>query len=473
MEQETSHDVIVIGGGPAGSTAATLLARQNHRVLLLEREKFPREHVGESLLPFCYCLLKDLGVVDQIKKNFVRKPGVRFIDRDGNISTTWCFDHVIKDETYLSFQVIRGDFDQILLKNAAKNGAEVREETRLSKRTLVGDSVTVTSLIRLVAKRSSGPLSVDVSGRDAFIGTKHGSRKAREELDRTSIWSHWGNVKLKGGLEEGLSIIIYMGLEQKGWIWVFPLGENRITAGFVAQNSYLRDQQRKLTEAGSTDWKYDLCMQELLRSKFCRELLKDSKMLIPMLINGNYSYEVKNHYGSNYAMVGDAGLHRPDFSSGVFLSIKTSFLVSAAIHKQLTEGLNGSNAEMENAYRLVTGAYNFVHRMIRLFYNPHAVTWAQAGSDGLAHKAHESAMAAGHYMLSGDFFENYEKFDEFFKVLEDPKQFHRYQKLVIDRPDFNHPSCHSPWDVVFGDMVKRDAERNAELAASPLATSQK
>ena len=147
MEQETSHDVIVIGGGPAGSTAATLLARQNHRVLLLEREKFPREHVGESLLPFCYCLLKDLGVVDQIKKNFVRKPGVRFIDRDGNISTTWCFDHVIKDETYLSFQVIRGDFDQILLKNAAKNGAEVREETRVIEADIsAGDSVTVTSL---------------------------------------------------------------------------------------------------------------------------------------------------------------------------------------------------------------------------------------------------------------------------------------------------------------------------------------
>src|SRR5215471_19880428 len=148
MENETSHDVIVIGGGPAGSTAATLLARQNHRVLLLEREKFPREHVGESLLPFCYCLLKDLGVVDQIKKNFVRKPGVRFIDRDGNISTTWCFDHVIKDETYLSFQVIRGEFDQILLKNAAKNGAEVHEETKVIAADIAtaSDSVTVTSL---------------------------------------------------------------------------------------------------------------------------------------------------------------------------------------------------------------------------------------------------------------------------------------------------------------------------------------
>jgi len=263
--------------------------------------------------------LKDLGVVDQIKKNFVRKPGVRFIDRDGNISTTWCFDHVIKDETYLSFQVIRGEFDHILLKNAAKNGAEVREETRVIEADLsAGDSVTVTSLDSAGRKSvHRARFLVDASGRDAFIGTKHGSRKAREELDRTAIWSHWGNVKLKGGLEEGLSIIIYMGLEQKGWIWVFPIGENRITAGFVAQNSYLRDQQGKLTKAGSTDWKYDLCMQELLRSKFCRELLEGSTMLLPMLINGNYSYEVKDHYGSNYAMVGDArGFIDPIFSSG-------------------------------------------------------------------------------------------------------------------------------------------------------------
>jgi flavin-dependent dehydrogenase len=469
MDQETSHDVIVIGGGPAGSTAATLLSRQNHKVLLLEREKFPREHVGESLLPFCYCLLDELGVVDQIKKNFVRKPGVRFIDRDGNISTTWCFDHVIKDETYLSFQVIRGDFDNILLRNAEKNGAEVREETRVIEADLsAGDSVTVTSM-DLAGKKSvhRARFLVDASGRDAFIGTKHGWRKSREELDRTAIWNHWGNVKLKGGLEEGLSIIIYMGEAQKGWIWVFPIGENRITAGFVAQNSYLRDQQHKLTKAGSKDWKYDLCMQELLNSKFVRELLEGSKMLLPMLINGNYSYEVKNHYGSNYAMIGDArGFIDPIFSSGVFLSIKTAFLVSGAIHKQLTEGLNGSNPEMKEAYRLVTGAYNFVHRMIRLFYNPHAVTWAQAGADGLTHKAHESAMAAGHYMLSGDFFENYEKFDEFFRVLEDPKQFHRYQKLVIDRPAFNHPTCHSPWDLVFGDMRERDKQRAAELAAA-------
>ncbi|MBA3963247.1 MAG: tryptophan 7-halogenase [Chthoniobacterales bacterium] len=468
MTNSNAHDVIVIGGGPAGSTAATWLAREGHDVLLMEREKFPREHVGESLLPFCYKLLEDLGVVEELKKNFVRKPGVRFIDRDGNISTTWCFDHVIKNDTYLSFQVIRGEFDHILLKNAAKNGVDVREETSVVEAdiTTAPDRVSVTALDASGEKTThTAKFLIDASGREAFIGAKSGWRKPREELDRTAIWSHWGNVKLAGGLEEGLSIIIYMGLEQKGWIWVFPLGENRITAGFVAQNSYIKEQQKKLREGGSKDWKQDLCMQELLHSKYVAGLLEGADMLIPMQINGNYSYEVKNHYGSNYAMVGDArGFIDPIFSSGVFLSIKTASLVSAALHKQLTGQVNGKNEAMEQAYAQVTGAYNFVHRMIKLFYNPHSVTWAQAGADGQAHKNHESAMAAGHYMLSGDFFENYKKYEGFFEVLEDPEQFRRYKKLVIDRDEFVQPTCSSRWEEVFQDMVARDAERTAELA---------
>jgi hypothetical protein len=468
--ENTNHDVIIIGGGPAGSSMATWLARSGHDVLLLEREKFPREHVGESLLPFCYNLLEDLGVVSELKTNFVRKPGVRFIDRDGNVSTTWCFNHVIADETYLSFQVIRGEFDHILLKNAAKNGANVWEETTVvdADTTSQSDRVTVTTADKSGKKTvHTARFLVDASGREAFVGARNGWRKPREELDRTAIWSHWGNVKLAGGLEEGLSIIIYMGEEQKGWIWVFPLGEHRITAGFVAQNSYLRDQQRKLKEKGSTDWKYDLCMQELLHSSFVTKLLEGSQMIIPMQINGNYSYEVKNHYGSNYAMVGDArGFIDPIFSSGVFLSIKSSSLVAPAIHKYLTGDATEAKATMEKAYQQISGAYNFVHRMIRLFYDPHSLTWAQAGADGKTHKDHESAMAAGHYMLSGDFFENYEKFDGFFKVLEDPANFRRYKKLVIDRENFVQPSCHSRWEEVFKDMVARDNERTAELAGS-------
>ena len=187
-------------------------------------------------------------------------------------------------------------------------------------------------------------------------------------------------------------------------------------------------------------------------------------MLIPMQINGNYSYEVKNHYGANYCMIGDArGFIDPIFSSGVFLSIKAAHLVFPAIQKHLREPMAGENSLMVDAFEHITGAYNFVHRMIKMFYNPHAITWAEAGSDGQMHKRAESAMAAGHYMLSGDFFENYKKYDGFFQILESPDDFKRYKSLVLDRPNLNQPTCETPFDVVFAQMLEADEKRKAGI----------
>lgn len=461
MNSEQSHDVIVIGGGPAGSTCASLLSRAGHNVLLLEKAKFPREHVGESLLPFCYRLFEDLGVVDEMKKRFVRKPGVRFMDgRKGTVSTTWCFNHILFDETYLSFQVARAEFDHILLKNSVRLGVTVREQTKVKDVDIKSapDSVTVRAVDESGDETTyRARFLIDASGRDALLGSKYGWRRLREEHDRTSIWSHWGGVKLAGGLEEGLSLILYMGEEQKGWIWVFPLDTDRVTAGFVAQNSYIRDQRKKLTDAGSKEWEYDLCMQEFSKSPFVRDLLAGTTRKLAMMINGNYSYEVKNHYGTNYAMVGDArGFVDPIFSSGVFLSMKSAYLVSNAVDRQLKGEVASPNPLLTDTYNKITGAYNFVHRMILLFYNPHALTWAEAGADGSSHKDHESALAAGHYMLSGDFFENYGKYDDFFKTLENPDNFRRYKKYVIDRPAFQ-TQCNTKWEDVFGNLTHEAA----------------
>src|SRR5437867_8069228 len=222
MENRTDWDVIVIGGGPAGSTAASLMARHGHDVVLFEKERFPRDHVGESLLPFCYRLFEDLGVRPEMDKRFVRKPGVRFVNKSGQVATTWCFSHVIADDTFLSYQVNRADFDLMLLNNTRRNGAEVREGTRASNFDLSDPDKVLVESVDAEGNEEvhAARFLIDASGRDAMVASKNGWRSPREELDRTALWSHWEGVTMTGGLEEGLSMIVYIGEEKKGWIWV-------------------------------------------------------------------------------------------------------------------------------------------------------------------------------------------------------------------------------------------------------------
>jgi flavin-dependent dehydrogenase len=448
-------DVLIIGGGPAGSTAATFLSMKGHRVTLFEKEKFPREHVGESLLPFCYGIFEQLGVLEQMKSCFVRKPGVRFVDIEGKRSTSWCFNHVIHDPSFLSFQVTRSTFDQLLLDNSRKNGAIVHEETRVQD----FDFDTPDGLVRLAAvgpdgakQEYQGRFLIDASGRNGVVATRKGWRQKFEDLDRTAFWTHYRGANFLGGLEEGLSMIVYLGGEKKGWIWIFPLDTDRLTVGVVVNNEYIRQQKALFQQNGTTDWAMALFEHEMALSPFVTKILDGAQIVEPLRVEGDYSYFIdqEKKHGRNYALIGDASTFiDPIFSSGIFLSMNGSRLVSEAIHQKLTAGEERGREAFAAAYGKINGAYGLVHRLIRLFYNPHAVSFAEAGLLGHSeHVKHENAMAAGHFLLAGDFFDRHEQYHEFMDLLEQPSLFNNFKHNVISREQFQASSCGvSPEDV--------------------------
>ena len=201
MTIETSSDVAVIGGGPAGSTMASLLRKKGHSVTVFERETFPREHVGESMLPFCYHVFEELGILDEIADRFVRKPGVRFVDADGQTNTAWCFAHKIDGPSALSFQVIRSEFDQVLLNHSASLGATVKENTKVTDVEFGDDDALVTTVGPDGEAKHRARFVVDASGRDTFMSNRLGSKTAHKELERTALsCSYWKGAIFKGTL---------------------------------------------------------------------------------------------------------------------------------------------------------------------------------------------------------------------------------------------------------------------------------
>ena len=469
MTQEYSTDVVVIGGGPAGSTMASFLAMKGHSVTVLEREKFPREHVGESMLPFCYHVFNELGILEEMKERWVRKPGVRFIDVDGTTNTAWCFGHHIKDESHLSFQVIRSEFDDTLLKHSASLGAIVHEETRVTNVDLddqggnvfaVGpDGQQMTIRARFV---------VDASGRDTFMSNRLATKVAHKDLERTAVsCSYWKGAKFKDTLEEGLIQIVYLGGDKQGWIWCIPLGNDRVSVGVVVNTPYYRSHRAKFKEQGIDDWKMALYLQEIEAAAYTKDILDGATMERDLMVNGDYSYFCKEKWGNRFCLVGDASAFiDPIFSSGVFMAMNSSRIVSQVVHQRLTEGVEASEPAFVEAYDRVVSAYDVIDKLIRLFYTPDAINFAQLGSANQAFMDfdhYQNAMAVYHFLIGGDFFEVANKYSNFIETLRDPKMFNSYKNLVIDRPSLSSTTCDTPHDVAFHPgLLKHEPRREAE-----------
>jgi hypothetical protein len=464
-------DVIVVGGGPAGSTAASFLAMKGYDVQVFERAKMPRDHVGESLLPFCYGLFEELGVLAEMEDRYVRKPGVRFLDVDDVTSTTYCFHHKIHDPSYLSFHVLRSEFDELLLLNSAAKGARVTQETKVVAVDFEdGGGVTV-GVVGPDGERVDHRTRfvIDASGRDTFLANRMGTKTAHKELERTALGSHWRGANYTGGLEEGMIQIVYTGGDKLGWIWIIPLSADRLSAGVVMNTSYYLEQRRKLKAEVGDDWQLTLYRQELFASAFCQEVLADAEQFWPVIYNGDYSYFCHQKYGDNFALVGDASAFiDPIFSSGVYLGMNSAKLLADAVDVRLREGSEQGLKALDIVYDQIVGAYDLVDKLIRLFYTPEVLNFAQLGNaeGAFGYEHHQNAMSLQHFLLAGDFFEQSHRYTEFIDELRSPRRFEQYKSFVIKRPTFRADrSCEHEHEVVFGERMER---WNAERAARGL-----
>ena len=327
-----TYDAAIIGGGPAGATAAAILAAYGRDVLLVEKEKFPRYHVGESLMPYCYFTLERLDLVgDLMSSAATRKYSVQFAKQDGAISDPFYFFQHADHPSSTTWQVWRSEFDNMILSKAKDNGAEVWEETKAKALRKEGDRVTglkVESKDGKVVEIES-KIVIDASGRDNFSANRERWQQRDPKLNKVAIWTYFENALRDPGLDEGATTVAY--LPHKGWFWYIPLSGGKVSVGIVAERDYLFN--------GTTRGLEEIFLREIQNNQWIRRHLEPATQVGEYRITGEYSY--RNQYSSQDGLVlaGDAlGFLDPVFSTGVFLALRSGELVADATHKALEEG---------------------------------------------------------------------------------------------------------------------------------------
>ncbi|MCS6858828.1 MAG: tryptophan 7-halogenase [Abditibacteriales bacterium] len=338
MRRNKAYDTIIIGGGPAGSTAAAVLSLHGRRVLVLEKEKFPRYHIGESLMPYCYFPLERIGVIERMKtSHFPKKYSVQFVSLNGKVSQPFYFFQHFDHPAAQTWQVLRSEFDAMLLYNARDKGATVLEETKVTQ--LLQDNGAVVG-VKAVNKAGEerafhAPITIDASGRDAFSVARNRWRVPDQKLKKVALWTYYKGALRDPGLDEGATTVAF--LPFKGWFWYIPLPDDLVSVGIVADREYLFDETRDL----ATIWQREVqknrwITQHLAPGKqVCAPGVKDG----PFYTTSEWSYRSKYCAADGLVLAGDAfGFLDPVFSSGVFLALKSGELAADAVHAALVAG---------------------------------------------------------------------------------------------------------------------------------------
>lgn len=326
-------DVLIIGGGPAGSCSAAILAEYGHDVLILEREKFPRYHIGESLIPFTYEPLERIGMIPKMRNSaFVEKYSVVFVSPNGKASEPFYFFNRYDRQTVAqTWQVLRSEFDQMLLDNAREKGAKVREETRVTE--LIKEEGRVAGA-RAVDKDGEiteyrAKMTLDCTGKEAFSSVKHGWRMRDPYLNKIAVWTYYKSAKRDPGIDEGATTVAY--IPDKGWFWYIPQHNDMISVGVVAEGKYL-------TREGVRDPKA-IFEREIEENQWIKDHLAEGESNGEYRLISEYSHHSRHCAAPGLLLVGDAfAFLDPVFSSGVMLALKSGMMAGEAVHEGLTAG---------------------------------------------------------------------------------------------------------------------------------------
>lgn len=331
MNTHHNYDLIVIGGGPAGSTVATLVAEQGHRVLLLERDAEPKFKIGESLIPATYWTFKRLGLLEKLRtSHFPQKYSVQFYSRTGKASSPFYFFQTNPHESAVTWQVLRSEFDEMLLDNAKEKCVEVQRGIRVREVLFEDDTATGVVVQGVNGNRETLNATVvaDSTGQRSLIGRQLGLNTVEPNLKMASLFTHYEGGHRDEGIDEGATLILHT-KEKDSWFWSIPLPYNRTSIGVVGELDYLLQNRRDANGRLDTQ---QIFTEELAKCTPLQQRLEGAKQLFPIQTTKDFSYRASRIAGNHWVLIGDAfGFLDPVYSTGLFLALKSGEMAADAI----------------------------------------------------------------------------------------------------------------------------------------------